>query len=70
MTLDLIAQENGFNDSREMSRLIATVDISTPEKFAAFKKWQYTDGTKDGLMKLFDTSVDRALSAGVKEMIG
>jgi hypothetical protein len=46
------ARELGFENEKEMHRLVASVDLSTPEKIAAFKKWQFEDGTKDGLIKL------------------
>jgi len=42
----------GFESSQEFHKLVAAVDLSTPEKLEAFKLWQYGDGTKDGLLQL------------------
>jgi hypothetical protein len=49
---DETAQSFGFADIAEFNRMIAAVDLSTPEKRAAFKSWQDEDGTKTGLVKL------------------
>ena len=56
MTLDEIAKEKGFENEKEFSELVANVDITTPEKLAAFKFWQLRDGSKRGLLEL-DTKV-------------
>lgn len=52
MTLDEIARFNGFENEQEFHRLVAAVDISTPEKLARFTRWQEEDGTKEGLVRL------------------
>lgn len=44
--------EYGFESDDEFHRMVANVDISSGEKFAAFKAWQRNDGTKEGLQKL------------------
>jgi len=36
----------------ELSRLIANVDISTPERLARFEKWRNEDGSRQGLQGL------------------
>lgn len=45
----------GFEDVQEFHRLVASADISTHEKFRAFKKWQDLDGSKRGLLALGGT---------------
>lgn len=54
--LEYLARTYGFNDSSEMTRLIASVDLSTPEMRERFKNWQIFDGTKEGLQKLLKWS--------------
>ncbi len=44
--------EHGFETVEELRQLIANADISTPEKLAAFERWQDEDGSKEGLLKL------------------
>jgi hypothetical protein len=38
----------------ELASLICKIDLSTPEKVAAFKAWQFEDGTLEGLQKLYE----------------
>lgn len=38
----------------ELVSLICKIDLSTPEKVAAFKAWQFDDGTFEGLQKLYE----------------
>jgi hypothetical protein len=38
----------------ELLRMVARADISTPEKMAAFKRWQNDDGSKAGLAALLE----------------
>ena len=38
----------------ELASLICKIDLSTPEKVAAFKAWQFDDGTLEGLQKLYE----------------
>lgn len=47
-----VVREKGFDDLDEFNRLVASADITTPERFAAFTEWKLKDGTKAGLMKL------------------
>lgn len=42
----------GFDSCSEYHQLIASVDLSTSQKRADFKAWQWNDGTKEGLLKL------------------
>ena len=49
-------KEKGFENEEEFSKLVANVDITTPEKLVAFKFWQLRDGSKGGLLEL-DTKV-------------
>ena len=51
-TIDKAAKNFGFLDREEMNRLIASIDLSTQEKVVAFKLWQKSDGTRDGLVRL------------------
>lgn len=45
-------REKGFDDLVQFNELVATADISTPERFAAFNRWKLTDGSKTGLLNL------------------
>ncbi len=49
---DTIAQALGFQNVAEFNRMVAAVDLSTPERLAAFRRWQDNDGSKDGLQQL------------------
>ena len=51
-----LVKEMGFNSVQEFNHLVATVDISTPQKLKAFEDWKENDGTKEGLLKLFEAS--------------
>lgn len=42
----------GFDSVTQYNKLVFTTDVSTPEKLAAFEKWQGEDGTKEGLLRL------------------
>ncbi len=44
----------GFESEREFHHLVATAKIDTPETMAAFVAWKENDGTKAGLVALFD----------------
>lgn len=50
--IDQIAKDYGFESKKEFIDLTASADLSTAEAIAAFKHWQYNDGTKTGLLKL------------------
>jgi len=49
---DLLFKQAGFDSAAEFHRMVASVDLSTPDRFAAFKRWQEEDGTKQGLSLL------------------
>lgn len=48
--MDEFYQQMGFEDAKEAHRLIASVDISSPEGMTWFQHWKETDGTKTGLI--------------------
>lgn len=50
--MEALVKQLGFESEKEFHHLVASVDLSTPEKTAAFKKWQDEDGSKGGLLKL------------------
>ena len=52
MELDEIVKQYGFKSEEEFHSMVSKVDLSTNERIAAFKQWQYHDGTKTGLFKL------------------
>ena len=52
MNMDIFAQQFGFSNVAEMSRLVVMTDISTPEKMHAFREWRAKDGSKIGLLNL------------------
>ena len=51
-TIDEALKKLGFENQEEFSRMVASVDISSMDSLAAFKKWQNEDGTKAGLLAL------------------
>lgn len=50
--LEKLVRSQGFESEKEFHHLVASTDTSTPEKYAAFKRWQHDDGSKAGLLKL------------------
>ncbi len=50
--MEEIIKTMGFQNMAEFNRLVASADLSTPQRLLDFKKWQTDDGSKDGLMKL------------------
>ena len=46
------AQSHGFDDAGDFFKMVSGADISTPDKLAAFKIWQESDGSKAGLILL------------------
>lgn len=42
----------GFESLNEFYKLISNVDLTSQEKYIAFKEWQEKDGTKVGLLNL------------------
>lgn len=53
-----VATQLGFVDEAEMHRLIASVDLVTPDGIDKFVAWKRDDGTKDGLLKAFPELVE------------
>lgn len=53
--MEELAIEMGFENVREMMHLVASVNLSKPDRLAAFKQWQDNDGTKAGLLILLAT---------------
>lgn len=47
----------GFKDGAEFHSMVARLDISTPERLDAFRRWQMEDGTKAGLERLTSPSM-------------
>ena len=60
--MEALAKQLGFESEKELHHLVASVDISTPAKAAAFKKWQDEDGSKEGLLKLLPTDKERLVA--------
>lgn len=52
ISLESVAVSLGFESERELHRLVSSRDLSTPERLAAFKRWQTEDGSKAGLLRL------------------
>ena len=44
----------GFESEQEMHKLIASVDLSDPDKLQKFMDWKENDGTKKGLLHVID----------------
>ena len=51
-TMEEFVKLLGFDSLNQYNILVFTTDVSTPEKLAAFEKWQEEDGTKEGLLRL------------------
>lgn len=51
-SIDEMAKKLGFEGEKELNHLVSAVDLSTPDKIRDFKKWQFEDGTKEGLLTL------------------
>lgn len=49
-----VVQQYGFESLEEFNRLVASVDLSSPEKIAAFNRWREDNGTKEGLLALLN----------------
>lgn len=52
--MDSLVRMHGFADAAEYSAMMSAVDVSTPERYRAFKDWQEGDGSKTGLQQLMD----------------
>ena len=49
---DELIRRYGFDDLAEFHRMISHCDLSSDDKYTAFKNWQLNDGSKESLMKL------------------
>jgi hypothetical protein len=54
MDMEEIAKIYGFDSERDFHCMVASLDLSTPDKRVEFRKWQMGDGTKTGLLKLIN----------------
>lgn len=55
MTLpEFVLKDLGFESEKEMSDLIARVDLNAPGAFEAFDDWRQNDGSKAGLEGLLE----------------
>lgn len=52
--ISIACQAFSFDDELDMCRLVAKVELDTPEDLAAFVRWRDLDGTKEGLLELFE----------------
>lgn len=52
--MEQFVKEKGFKSLAEFHTLVARIDITTPERIKIFKNWQHNDGTKEGLLKIYD----------------
>ena len=52
MTIDEMVKELGFESEKEFNTMVASLNISTPDKYKAFRIWKDTDGSKPGLAAL------------------
>jgi hypothetical protein len=48
--IEEMVQRHGFKDEAEFHRLNASAKILNPLREIIYKKWQYDDGSKDGLL--------------------
>src|ERR1044071_7653107 len=51
-SMEELVKSLGFESEEEFHHLVSSADLSSPEKIAAFKRWQTEDGSKEGLLKL------------------
>lgn len=54
--MEELLKELGFDNINEFNKLVASADLSSPEKLDAFKLWKEKDGSKEGLLKLQRTT--------------
>jgi len=53
LTLEqLVVEKYGFKSLKEFHRLVADLDLSSPDKIQKFTNWREQDGTKESLLKL------------------
>lgn len=52
--MDEQLKELGFTDEKEYFSLVSTVPLTSSKQLSDFNNWKFKDGTKDGLMKLFN----------------
>jgi hypothetical protein len=52
MNLSDMAKSLGFESEQEFHAIVSSLDLTKPGAVEKFKKWQETDATKAGLLKL------------------
>lgn len=52
--LDQVAKDAGFEDWKELSKLVSSVNLSTIHNLNIFNYWKENDGTKKGLLKIIE----------------
>lgn len=54
--MEEIIKEHGFESAKEWAKLIANVpNLTDLKQKKAFEDWKENDGTKEGLLKLYET---------------
>lgn len=53
---DQALKQLGFESGAEFHRLVAGADLSSNAGIAAFKRWQFEDGSKVGLLRLLPSA--------------
>ncbi len=53
-SLDQVAKGAGFEDWKELSKLVSKVNLSTIHNLNTFNYWKENDGTKSGLLKIIE----------------
>lgn len=56
--MEKLAKELGFNNVQEMHKLIANVPLTNTEELKAFEEWKKNDGTKEGILKLYENTLN------------
>ena len=50
--METIVKSLGFESLEEYHRLVAHVELDTPQKIKQFDDWKNNDGSKKGILKL------------------
>jgi hypothetical protein len=48
--MEEFVKEMGFESEEEMHKMVASVDLTDPDKMQKFMNWKEADGTKEGLL--------------------
>ena len=48
--MEEFVKEMGFESEEEMHEMVASVDLTDPDKMQKFMNWKEADGTKEGLL--------------------